>query len=380
MEKTIKWEYFVAAAAGSFFLCLGDLLNKKSASTVRLIEAMLSDWFEGVSYGGFVSILFIMFLGVVVCFVFEPKTKGDAFARGFAVFAVLTTGTPYNENDLNEPTPVETSLTNIYEGSLFSKLSSLFISSANADSNHTNSLSNMSNQINWASNATILSNEWISGCKPNYDGFWKTFFSIFNNVIYTCPVDRKLPVGERVKAIEFWDDPRRGFRYLKIKYKVAGEQATTGWITAGNKISGHWSKVKLDDPGSIYTNLAVRGNTEWVSTKVNVIANEVLRIESDGQVILTSDKSIIESATSNPDGVPSGIANQIWTDNWSYPLKNENVGMLIGKIDDHGDPFPIGKHIKYISKRSGILYLGINDKKVLDNSGSYNVRIFNQNW
>jgi len=50
------------------------------------------------------------------------------------------------------------------------------------------------------------------------------------------------------------------------------------------------------------------------------------------------------------------------------------AGALIGRIDN-GPPFGIGNQTSLIAPASGILYLGVNDDNVGDNSGQFQVLI-----
>jgi len=47
---------------------------------------------------------------------------------------------------------------------------------------------------------------------------------------------------------------------------------------------------------------------------------------------------------------------------------------LIGRIGDH-EPFLVGEHYQHSIGESGILYLGINDVDLYDNSGNLHVKV-----
>lgn len=49
--------------------------------------------------------------------------------------------------------------------------------------------------------------------------------------------------------------------------------------------------------------------------------------------------------------------------------------MLIGRVGDNGQPFPIGEHGSVTMPADGELFLGINDDYINDNSGSFRVEI-----
>jgi hypothetical protein len=54
------------------------------------------------------------------------------------------------------------------------------------------------------------------------------------------------------------------------------------------------------------------------------------------------------------------------------PLPRQFAGALIGRIDN-GQPFGIGNQASLRMPASGILYLGVNDDIVSDNSGQFDV-------
>ena len=56
------------------------------------------------------------------------------------------------------------------------------------------------------------------------------------------------------------------------------------------------------------------------------------------------------------------------------PLPNALAGALIGRIDS-GQPFGIGDQTSIVAPASGLLYLGVNDDLLTDNSGQFTVTI-----
>jgi hypothetical protein len=56
------------------------------------------------------------------------------------------------------------------------------------------------------------------------------------------------------------------------------------------------------------------------------------------------------------------------------PMPNVFAGALLGRIDS-GQPFGIGDQKTIIAPASGLLYLGINDDVLNDNTGQFNVTI-----
>jgi hypothetical protein len=63
--------------------------------------------------------------------------------------------------------------------------------------------------------------------------------------------------------------------------------------------------------------------------------------------------------------------------NAGRPMPSRNAAALIGKIGENGDPFFIGSDTGPIQVRtSGVLFLGINDDYLGDNSGAFRVTIY----
>ena len=90
---------YCASALGAFCLGLGDLVSNGNAATVLKIGEVLRQYvFWGNDFGGGIPLLLLGVLGVCLCWVHEPKTRVDAFSRGFSVFAVLAVVTPYQPN------------------------------------------------------------------------------------------------------------------------------------------------------------------------------------------------------------------------------------------------------------------------------------------
>jgi len=53
-------------------------------------------------------------------------------------------------------------------------------------------------------------------------------------------------------------------------------------------------------------------------------------------------------------------------------MPNAFAGALLGRIDG-GLPFGIGDQTSIVAPASGLLYLGVNDDNVSDNSGQFQV-------
>ena len=219
-----------AGAFGAFILCVGDLASRNSSSTVRNVEAVVKEFTAQSSYSGYFAVMLIVLLGVGLCWVFEVKSKGEGLTRGMSVFAVLAMLSAYGSEQ-----PRQGSI------KIYSVPAAVFYAEATQKESQTDVLG----QVFPQANATIGDNEWVSSCKPNYDGLVRRITAFFNNVIYTCDVGYRLTPGQRVRIIEFWDTAVRGYRYARVQYLHTG-QVHDGWVPAGRS-PDFWFYIQPDD-------------------------------------------------------------------------------------------------------------------------------------
>jgi len=120
-----------------------------------------------------------------------------------------------------------------------------------------------------------------------------------------------------------------------------------------------------DGEGTPSRTIVVPGNRQWTPTGIRVSQGDPLRIETTGQIQLKPNdaKDVARSAGSLIQRYAPGA-----------PLPNAFAGALIGRIDS-GQPFGIGDQTSIVAPASGLLYLGINDDAVSDNSGQFQVVI-----
>ena len=110
--------------------------------------------------------------------------------------------------------------------------------------------------------------------------------------------------------------------------------------------------------------IAVRADTAWTDTGMDVQRGDVISFQTRGQIMFGSDASQTANASGNPS-----------MKNESYPVPQLPVGALIGRINN-GAPFAIGGNRDGISMpASGRLMLGVNDDHFPDNSGSFYVSL-----
>jgi hypothetical protein len=109
--------------------------------------------------------------------------------------------------------------------------------------------------------------------------------------------------------------------------------------------------------------IVVDPNQRWNDTGIDVRNGQEVYFETSGQVTWSPNRRVDADGTRNskPD-----------TDR---PLPERNSGALIGRIGER-DVFFIGTDVGPFRVRgNGRLYLGVNDDRLDDNTGSYRVRV-----
>lgn len=117
-----------------------------------------------------------------------------------------------------------------------------------------------------------------------------------------------------------------------------------------------------DGQGEPSRAISVTGNRQWTSTNIRVNQYETLRFDANGEVHFTP----------NPDGLAGAAGSRDRKLVPGAPLPAALAGALIGRIDN-GQPFVVGDQASIRMPASGILYLGINDDNVSDNTGQFQV-------
>ena len=101
----------------------------------------------------------------------------------------------------------------------------------------------------------------------------------------------------------------------------------------------------------------------WTNTGLVVRRGQRLRISASGRVNLGNNR------TSTPDGLPS-IPDR------DKLMRNQPTGGLIAVIGDDNDDFIfIGRSRDFVAQRDGVLFLGVNEGNLSDNSGAFDVVI-----
>jgi hypothetical protein len=119
-------------------------------------------------------------------------------------------------------------------------------------------------------------------------------------------------------------------------------------------------------PTFFQINVKVRADNAsngWTNTGLVVRRGQRLRITASGRVNLGGNRM------STPDGLPN-IADR------DKLMRNQPTGGLIGVIGDDNDDFIfVGRSRDFVAQRDGVLFLGVNEGNLSDNSGLFEVVI-----
>ncbi len=106
---------------------------------------------------------------------------------------------------------------------------------------------------------------------------------------------------------------------------------------------------------------ADNANNGWSNTGLVVRKGQRLRISSSGRVSLGRGRF----------STPAGLSTIPDNDKL---MRNEATGALIAVIGDDNDDFVlIGTRRDFVAQRDGVLFLGVNEGDLVDNTGTYDV-------
>jgi len=120
------------------------------------------------------------------------------------------------------------------------------------------------------------------------------------------------------------------------------------------------------NPTFFQINVRVRADNSsngWTNSGLVVRRGQRLRISASGRVSLGNNRS------ATPDGLPN-IPDR------DKLMRNQPTGGLIAVIGDDNDDFIfIGRGRDFVAQRDGVLFLGVNEGNLSDNSGTFDVVI-----
>ena len=104
-------------------------------------------------------------------------------------------------------------------------------------------------------------------------------------------------------------------------------------------------------------------NNGWTNSGLVVRKGQRLRILASGRVSLGRGRF----------STPGGVSN---LNDQDKLMRNEQTGALIAVIGDDNDDFIlIGPRREFVAQRDGVLFLGVNEGDLTDNTGSYDIVI-----
>jgi hypothetical protein len=151
----------------------------------------------------------------------------------------------------------------------------------------------------------------------------------------------------------------------------ASNSGNTGSTNAGRSNTGSTSTQPTSPAGggqSAFFPIRVRVGADnkangWTDSGLMVRKGQKLRISATGRV------SLGEGRFSTPTGLPRVVDTE-------KLMRNEPTGELIAVIGDDNDDFiPVGANREFYAPRDGRLFLGVNEGKLEDNTGSYDAVI-----
>lgn len=220
------WKLYLSGFLGGLILAIGDLATNDSSATVLKFQAVLQKYLlPNFANGGLLGLFVVGIFGGLFCWIWPTHTRGEAFVRGFSVFAILTVGTPYKV--ARDQIPFQKPGVAASERS---ELDWLPINrAAAAEGNRTLQVDGTPADAPIA--VLTIDHDGVSSCKPHYWGFLG-LGSLINNSVEICQTDHELKRGTKVKILGCWDTGFRSYRYVEIEYPWEGAMLR-GWAMTG---------------------------------------------------------------------------------------------------------------------------------------------------
>jgi hypothetical protein len=146
----------------------------------------------------------------------------------------------------------------------------------------------------------------------------------------------------------------------------AGNAGNTGRANTGSAPSGTQTPSRGGESALFPVRVRVRADSAangWTDSGLMVRRGQRLRISATGRI------SLGEGRFSTPTGLPRIVDTE-------KLMRNEPTGTLIAVIGDDNDEFiAVGANREFYAPRDGRLFLGVNEGKLDDNTGSYDALI-----
>ena len=119
-------------------------------------------------------------------------------------------------------------------------------------------------------------------------------------------------------------------------------------------------------PATFQINVRVRGDNTtngWTNSGLVVKRGQRIHITASGRITIGGGR------TSTPTGLPT-------LPDRDKLMRNEPTGGMIAVIGDDNDEFIfVGSNREFVAQRDGVLFLGVNEGNLTDNSGAYDAVI-----
>jgi hypothetical protein len=109
--------------------------------------------------------------------------------------------------------------------------------------------------------------------------------------------------------------------------------------------------------------VTVSPTLDWTNTYVTVKRGDTVEIEASGRITLD-----LGGRSSSPDGIALADPGKL--------LPDKPTGALVAVVgDDNNDFIFLGSRGRFVSERTGLLFLGINEEDLANNTGSFSARV-----
>jgi hypothetical protein len=129
--------------------------------------------------------------------------------------------------------------------------------------------------------------------------------------------------------------------------------------------TGNTGPADTRDASGQSRTITVPSTQQWTATGIRVNQGDRLQFQSSGEINLRP------AANNDRAGTAGSLTGRTAPNS---PIPSALAGALIGRIDS-GQPWGLGNQTSVVMPASGMLYLGINDDLLTDNSGAFTVRI-----
>jgi hypothetical protein len=140
-------------------------------------------------------------------------------------------------------------------------------------------------------------------------------------------------------------------------YMARVADGTSGGVTPG---------AGVQPSTGVGRTVRVPARTAWTTTGITVKQGQVIRFEATGEIRINA----------NDVAIPTGNHRSLFDQ--KAPVPSVLQGALVGRVllgRGAGSAFGIGNQASIPMPANGVLYLGVNDSQLNDNSGEYTVVI-----